>query len=131
MVKVQSALEASDGRVLAPGQVIKLKESLTHLLAKQSAGFNQQNLAMKIEILRRENTLDHKLEQELHRFGSDSCEPTVQLKNQIEQVHFVDVIESGNLPQYQVTLCYKHKDGVFENNSASSLDLALNDAMLP
>lgn len=129
MVKAQSALAASDGQVLAPKQIDMLEESLAKLLASQSSSFDKRNFAMKIEIWRRNNLPSQFIERELHRFGFESCEPNIQLENQIRLVKPVGALQGSAFPHYQVTLCYQQKDGSLLTASASSLDESPDDAL--
>ncbi|WP_325894520.1 hypothetical protein [Grimontia sp. NTOU-MAR1] len=125
MVKAQNALEASGETVLAPQQVDMLEETLAKLLSSQYSSFEKRRLAMKIEILRT-HVVDTDFDRELHRIGDTSCEPNVQLANQIEQLQPLSV-----RPQYQVTLCYLNQDGTTMMSSASSLDFTHNQALEP
>ncbi|MDD1792222.1 hypothetical protein L4D06_21775 [Enterovibrio makurazakiensis] len=120
MVKAQNSLEASDGQVLIASQIKLLQTSFGKLLANQSSGFNQQRLAMKIEILR-SSQLEGGV-REVHRFGVFNCEPNEQLSAQVATLRTSTPERLEFYPQYQATLCYLDRDGTIFRSSKSSLD---------
>lgn len=116
MVRAQNALEASGNQVLTPAHIDMLETSLTKMLSNHYSSFEPSRLAMKIEIMRNNLTGNQSYERELHRFGNDHCEPDVQLIDQIE-----NLAQFSLWPQYQVTLCYRNRDGTTAMYSASSI----------
>ncbi|OEE63008.1 hypothetical protein A1OO_14295 [Enterovibrio norvegicus FF-33] len=120
MIKAQSSLEASDGKVLVESQIIMLEASFSKLLTRQSSSFDQRRLAMKIEIQRSEPSTTEKIDRELHRFGFIECEPEAHLGSQMTTLMEPSQLTSKQQPQYQVTLCYLNRDGSILKSSASS-----------
>ncbi|WP_407333811.1 hypothetical protein [Enterovibrio sp. 27052020O] len=120
MVKTQSSLEASDGKVLLETQITMLENSFSKLLARQSSSFEQRRLAMKIEIIRKRTLVDGAFDSELHRFGYIECEPDVVLGSPMMALMETNLSIPNHYPKYQVTLCYLNRDGSILKTSASS-----------